>query len=125
MGHETLRDGVYVISGLNEDDDDLQSDGDGAFFNIRPQGADIDSPVWPLTNGLIHAVSSPHEGHIWPVAPVLAAIGDRVRVAEGGWPPAGVYEVISAGTTGYVVRTQYDGDVNISLAQVEQIYRQG
>lgn len=148
-GDTRLRDGDYTIVGYSEDDDDNQLDASSRFWKVEVDGIDGGMPI---LNSSIKVVNLKGE-HLWPrtevkveedagtvemksldghdlrqdLQPALQAqVGDRVETVEGGWPPAGIYEVVQVDEGceyRLTLQTEHDGQQGVLNRYVKRIVR--
>lgn len=135
--HPRLRDGKYTVAGLIESGDGAQDVPDDAVFEVElDDGEDGRASVqnrhivgvelagetlWPRT------VAEQVEFPVEPEAPALTAkVGDRIETVEGGWPPAGIYEVAQVDEGAefrLIVQTEHDGLQGVLNRYVKRIVR--
>ena len=147
-----IKDGDYTILGYAEEDEHTQLNGDSWFWRVDLR--DVDGGVavmnhsikavtvrgeqlWPRTTAT--QVEFPNEGGttlkgdtLADVArpgpdeqpALLAQVGDFVETTEGGWPPAGIYEVIRVDegcNYRLILQTEHDGEQGVLNAYVKRI----
>lgn len=154
-GDSRLRDGTYTIVGFSDDDEDCQLDAGSRFWKVEFEGVEEGVPVlnsaikvvslkgehlWPRTTAT--EISFPVEGGVElksldghdlrgeaeaMVDPALAAeVGDRIETVDGGWPPAGIYEVVRVDDGcefRLTVQTEHDGLQGVLNRYVKRIVR--
>lgn len=140
-GDPAIKDGDYTIIGYSEDDEHNQLDGNSWFWRVELR--DVDGGVavmnhsiktvvvrgetlWPRT------VAEQVEFPVEPEAPqpqhpsLEAQVGDRIETVEGGWPPAGIYEVVRVDEGAefrLIVQTEHDGQQGVLNRYVKRIVR--
>ncbi len=152
-GDSHLRDGTYTIVGYSDDDEDCQLDDGSRFWKVEFEGVDEGVPVlnsaikvvslkgehlWPRTEVKVDDEAGTVElksldGHDLRgeaealVDPALAAkVGDFIETVDGGWPPAGIYEVVRVDEGAefrLTVQTEHDGQQGVLNRYVARVIR--
>ncbi|KQS75082.1 hypothetical protein ASG32_08265 [Methylobacterium sp. Leaf361] len=131
-----IKDGDYTVVGYSEDDDHNQIDTDSWFWRVELR--DVDGGVAVINRAIVavtvrgerlwpRTVAEQVEFPVEPEAPALEAkVGDRIETVDGGWPPAGIYEVAQVDEGAefrLIVQTEHDGLQGVLNRYVKRIVR--